>query len=248
LDSELHHNLTLHLQEKGLIVPVDKPLTWTSFDVVSKVRVHLKYRYRIPRIKVGHAGTLDPLATGLLLVCVGKSTRLITSLQEQRKTYTGIIRLGETTPSLDGETAVDQVMPADHVTDDMIAEAVALFTGPQMQEPPVFSAIKLNGKRAYTMARKQQVVEMPKRAVEIFCFEAARSEDNDIRFSVTCSKGTYIRSLARDLGERLGTCAYLTSLRRTRSGSYDVDHAFSIENIDLAFQPLLNPEELPGIL
>jgi len=243
LDSESHHNLALHLQEKGLIIPVDKPLSWTSFDVVSKVRVHLKYRYRIPRIKVGHAGTLDPLATGLLLVCVGKSTRMITELQEQPKTYTGTIRLGETTPSLDGETAVNLVMPTDHVTDEMIDAATAALTGPQMQIPPVFSAIKLNGKRAYTMARKHQEVEMSKRAIEIFSFDTLRTHVAEIQFSVTCSKGTYIRSLARDLGEKLGTCAYLTALRRTRSGAYDVGKAFSIESIDDPFQTLLIQDE-----
>ena len=230
------------LRKQGLIIPVDKPLRWTSFDVISKVRVYLKYQCQIPKIKVGHAGTLDPLATGLLIVCVGKSTKMISSLQEEPKTYTGIIRLGQSTPSLDGETEVDRTMPIQHVTPGLLQQAVRSLTGPQMQVPPVFSAIKLGGKRAYSMARKQIDVEMPLRPVEIHSFEASLENQTDVHFTVKCSKGTYIRSLARDLGEKMNTCAYLTSLRRTESGSYHVHKAFSIETFHTAFSNLI---ELP---
>lgn len=213
---------------------MDKPLGWTSFDVINKVRVHLKYAYRLPKIKVGHAGTLDPLATGLLLVCLGKATRQITELQELGKRYTGIIRLGETTPSFDGETEISETMPWQHITADQIHAMANQLSGPQMQIPPLYSAIKLDGQRAYKMARKQIDAEIPARPVVIQHFLITQINQQDLHFDIACSKGTYIRSLARDLGLLLGSCAYLTQLQRTNIGHYDVANAFGLEDFDTA--------------
>lgn len=239
MDSVSQDKLATLLREKGVIIPVDKPLGWTSFDVVNKIRVHLKYSFGLPKLKVGHAGTLDPLATGLLLVCVGKTTKRIVELQEGMKTYTGTIRLGEITPSLDGETAVCHTMPYQHVTSQATEEAVAQLSGEQWQIPPVFSAIKQDGKRAYKMARKQQEVDLPARKVHIHKFTITAKDAQNVEFLVQCSRGTYIRSLARDLGVKLNTCAYLTSLRRIASGGYDVETAYSMEKIDEPFRMLI---------
>jgi tRNA pseudouridine55 synthase len=227
-----YDNPLLFLRETGLIIPMDKPLGWTSFDVVNKMRVHLKYTYKLPKIKVGHAGTLDPLATGLLLVCLGKTTRKITELQDMGKRYTGIIRLGETTPSFDGETEISERMPWEHITPGQIHDAAARLSGPQMQVPPIFSAIKIDGRRAYKSARNDQELEIPPRPVTIHHFMINHINGQEVHFDIACSKGTYIRSLARDLGVVLGTCAYLTQLRRTQIGHFDVANAFGMDNFD----------------
>lgn len=218
---------------------MDKPLEWTSFDVANKLRAHLKYHYDIPKMKVGHAGTLDPLATGLLLVCVGIKTRSISLLQEMKKTYTGTFRLGATTPSFDAETQISEVMPWEHITQKMITQAANSFVGEIMQEPPLYSAIKLGGKRAYDMARSQKEVVLMPRPVTIYEFEITGVENQEVEFIITCSKGTYIRSVARDFGRILGSCAYLTSLRRTHIGEYNVENAFTIHNYDEAFRDLM---------
>ncbi len=223
-----------------MVIPIDKPLGWTSFDVTNKIRSHLRYRYNIPLMKVGHAGTLDPLATGLLLICVGKKTKAISGLQELQKTYTGTIRLGETTPSLDAETEISELKPTEHVTAEMLDEAAKNLSGRLMQVPPVFSAIKLHGKRAYKMARKDQTIDLPARPVTIYSFLITGYSDKEVCFEITCSRGTYIRAIARDLGNMLGTCAYLTSLRRIKTGSYSIEDAFSMDDFDKALS-LLRP-------
>ncbi len=213
-------------------------MEWTSFDVTNKIRVHLRYRHNIPKIKVGHAGTLDPLATGLLLVCVGHTTRQIISLQDMEKTYTGTILLGSSTPSFDAETPVTKVMPVDHISPEMIRQAAADLTGEIMQVPPLYSAVKQGGVRAYAMARKNREVTLLPRPITIHRFDITRIEGLLIGFEITCSKGTYIRSVARDLGAALGTCAYLTELRRTRIGYYNVSDAYTPEQLDEAFNEI----------
>lgn len=225
-----------------MVVPIDKPLGWTSFDVVNKVRIYVKYRLGLPGVKTGHAGTLDPLATGLLLLCLGKATRTINTLQDLPKTYTGTIRLGETTPSFDAETPVCQTAPTHHITPQMIIRAASALTGDLMQEPPLFSAIKTDGKRAYLMARNNENVVLPKRPVTVYSFKTGTLENNELPFEIHCSKGTYIRSLARDLGLELGSCAYLSSLRRTAIGNFNADNAFTVETLDDAFAQFLQPE------
>jgi tRNA pseudouridine55 synthase len=237
LDQE-YYNLEEHLRQTGLILPMDKPLGWTSFDVTNKVRVHLKHREEVPKMKAGHAGTLDPLATGLLLVCVGKATKQISRLQEMAKTYTGTILLGSTTPSFDGETEVSGTAPTDHITTGMILDAAARLTGPLMQVPPLYSAVKLDGRRAYKMARNQEDVTLPPRAVEIYNFKVTEIVALQVHFEIECSKGTYIRAIARDLGEILGSCAYLTALRRTKIGDYNVENAWKLEQLGEAFSQL----------
>ncbi|MFO7722684.1 MAG: tRNA pseudouridine(55) synthase TruB [Bacteroidales bacterium] len=233
-----YYNLEEYLRQVGTILPMDKPMDWTSFDVTNKVRVHLKHREEIPKMKAGHAGTLDPLATGLLLVCIGKATKQITRLQEMPKTYTGTILLGVTTPSFDGETEISATAPTDHITPGMILDAATRLTGPLMQVPPLFSAVKIEGRRAYKMARNHEDVSLPARAVEIYHFQVTEIVDLQVHFEIECSKGTYIRAVARDLGEMLGSCAYLTSLRRTRIGDYRVENAWKVEQLDEAFRHL----------
>ena len=237
-------DLKSFLQTEGMVIPIDKPLGWTSFDVVNKVRIYIKYRLGLPGVKAGHAGTLDPLATGLLLLCLGKATRSINTLQDLPKTYTGTIRLGESTPSFDAETPVCQTAPTAHITPEMISQAALALTGDLMQEPPLFSAIKTGGKRAYRMARNNEDVVLPKRPVTVYAFKTGRLENNDLPFEIQCSKGTYIRALARDLGLGLGSCAYLTSLRRTAIGDYTTETAFTIESLDAAFSEFLSQDQL----
>lgn len=234
MDSD-YHKLEDHLKQEGLIIPLDKPVGWTSFDVVNKVRIHLKYHHNIPRIKTGHAGTLDPLATGLLIVCVGKTTKNIESLQNLRKTYTGTFCLGQSTPSFDAESEVTERLPVDHISEKMIHDAAHALEGDQMQVPPLFSAIKIGGKRAYRLARKNQDVELKARPVTIYSFEILSIKDENVRFSITCSKGTYIRSIARDFGRMLGSCAYLSELRRTAIGHYDISQAMTMDQFHEAF-------------
>ena len=217
--------------EAGEVLLLDKPLTWTSFDVVRKVKnaLHIK--------KIGHAGTLDPLATGLLILCTVKKTKEIDQIQAQEKEYAGTFRLGETTPSFDLETAVDLVRPYAHLTDEEIRVATGPLTGLIQQTPPIFSAVKVDGKRAYELARAGQEAEIKAKTVEIKTFEITRIALPEVDFRVVCSKGTYIRSLARDLGAALGCGAHLTRLVRTRIGEHRVEDALSLEAIE-ALRPL----------
>ena len=209
----------------GEVIPVNKPLTWTSFDVVKKLKGIIKAK------KIGHAGTLDPLATGLLVICTGKKTKTISLIQEAEKEYIGTFYLGATTPSFDKETEHDHVFPIGHITREMVDEAVSRLTGPIMQVPPMHSAVKKDGKRAYEIARKGETVELAAKPVVIKEFEITGFQLPEIHFRIVCTKGTYIRSLARDLGLLLNNGAYLTSLCRTRIGAYKLSEAFEIEDI-----------------
>ncbi|MBU6121015.1 tRNA pseudouridine(55) synthase TruB [Hymenobacter siberiensis] len=225
--------------ETGEVLLLDKPLTWTSFDVVRKVKNTLRIR------KIGHAGTLDPLATGLLILCTGKKTKEIDLIQAQEKEYTGTFRLGETTPSFDLETAVDMARPYAHLIDEEIMAATAQFMGLIQQTPPIFSAVKIDGKRAYELARTGQEAEIKAKSVEIKTFELTRIALPEVDFRVVCSKGTYVRSLARDLGVALGCGAHLTRLVRTRIGEYRVEDAFTLEAIE-ALRPPRPEGETPA--
>lgn len=218
--------------ENGSMLLIDKPLHWTSFDIVNKVKSLLKHRLNLKKIKIGHAGTLDPLATGLLILCTGKFTRRIEEIQVLAKEYTGTFYLGATTPSYDLETEV--VLNADplNVSDSQIIAAAESFIGEYNQVPPVFSAKKINGERAYEFARKGKEVEMKTVAVKIHEFEINGIHLPEVDFRIICSKGTYIRSLANDIGVKLGCGAYLSSLRRTQIGHYKVDDSYSIEQFE----------------
>ena len=216
----------------GQVVLIDKPLEWSSFQVVNKVRWLLRKQFGLKKLKVGHAGTLDPLATGLLILCVGKFTKRIETFQAQDKEYTGTILLGATTPSYDAETEIDQTFPTDHIDKDLIENTLPKFIGTIQQQPPVFSALKKEGKRLYEYARKGEEIEIPSREIRIDAFEITRIELPEIDFRVVCGKGTYIRSLAHDFGKALNSGGYLTSLRRTKIGDFDVENSKSIEEIE----------------
>ncbi|WP_372973398.1 tRNA pseudouridine(55) synthase TruB [Muriicola sp.] len=222
----------------GQVLLFDKPLGWSSFHVVNSAKWALRKKFDLKKIKVGHAGTLDPLATGLLVVCTGKFTKSIPGIQDQRKEYTGTITLGATTPSYDLETEVDQRFPTDHLTKDQIIHATESFTGRIYQKPPVFSAIKKDGKRLYEYARKGKEVEVNAREIEIYEFEITSLEMPEVHFRVVCSKGTYIRSLAHDFGQELNSGGHLSALRRTKIGSFSVDNAITPE----AFKTLIFPQ------
>ena len=217
---------------EGVVLFIDKPLTWSSFDVVNKVRKSLKHHLGIQKIKVGHAGTLDPLATGLVIVCTGKATKQIVKFQEMNKEYIASIRLGATTPSLDLETEVDETYPWKHISREMVQEAFFGFTGEQVQTPPVFSAKSVQGRRAYDLARKGKEVKLKQQLINIYGLELISFELPDLVVRVECSKGTYIRSFARDLGQKLDSGGHLTALRRTRIGPYQVTEAISPENFE----------------
>lgn len=208
----------------GQILKVDKPLHWTSFDVVKRIRGVLTRRHGVKRFKVGHAGTLDPLATGVMLICTGRATKLIDQLQAGEKEYVATVKLGATTPSFDLETEIDQTFPTDHIDRQAVEKALEQFRGAIMQVPPVFSAVKINGKRAYKMARKGEAPELKAKPIviselELLDFDPATCS---ARLRIACSKGTYIRSLARDIGAELGCGGHLTALRRTRVGSVSI--------------------------
>ncbi|MCC8088840.1 MAG: tRNA pseudouridine(55) synthase TruB [Rikenellaceae bacterium] len=220
--------------EEGIVIPVDKPYGWTSSDVVRKVRVMLRWiGYR--KIKVGHAGTLDPLATGLLLICIGKATKLADSLQAEEKEYIADIELGATTPSYDMEHGIDQRYPYKHITKDAVVEALKSITGEIEQMPPVYSAKQISGKRAYEYAREGLEVELKRANVTIYDTELLEYALPDERVRIRCSKGTYIRSFARDLGEALGSGGYLTGLIRTASGKYNTDECYKLEDLEKYF-------------
>jgi len=217
--------------KKGTLLLVDKPLDWTSFDVVNKIRYALKQKLNIKKIKVGHAGTLDPRATGLLLICTGKFTKKLTELQGKSKTYTGTLKLGESTPSYDGETEPDETFPTSHITEELLEEARKTFLGDIDQFPPMFSAIKVDGKRLYKSARMGVKVELKSRPVHIFQFDTPAIRLPEVDFIVTCSKGTYIRSLAHDYGKAVRSGGYLTALRRTAIGDYQLKDAWNLEEL-----------------
>lgn len=215
--------------KNGQILLFDKPLHWTSFQLVNKVRWLIRKTYGIKKIKVGHAGTLDPLATGLLIICTGKYTKKIPELQGQIKTYTGTFTMGATTPSYDLETEIDQHYPTAHLHADLLHEATENFIGEISQYPPVFSALKKDGKRLYEYARKGQDVEIEARKVEISDFTLSQIQLPAVSFEVTCSKGTYIRSLAHDFGKAVKSGAHLSALRRTKIGDFLVSNALTLE-------------------
>ena len=214
---------------QGSTILVDKPINWTSFDVVNKIRWHLRQKLGVKKIKVGHAGTLDPLATGLLILCIGKHTKTIESLIQDDKTYSGKILLGKTTPSYDLETKFDEVYETDHITEELIEKARTSFLGSQKQVPPIFSAKQIDGKRAYELARKGIKVELKSNAIVIESFELKATEMPIIEFSVKCSKGTYIRSLANDFGKKLKSGGTLIELRRLESGQFNIEDSKSVD-------------------
>lgn len=216
--------------KEGQVLLIDKPLHWTSFQVVSKLRWAIRKHYDIKKIKVGHAGTLDPLATGLLIICTGRMTKQIDTFQAQEKEYTGTIVLGNTTPSFDLETASDKTFPTEHITEALIHETTKQFIGTIEQYPPVFSAVKKDGKRLYEFARAGKEVELKPRIVHISEFEITAIKGLEVDFRVVCSKGTYIRSLANDFGKALNSGGHLSALRRTRIGDFKVETAQSIEH------------------
>lgn len=218
--------------KEGQILLFDKPLGWTSFQVVNKVRWLIRKSCNIKKIKVGHAGTLDPLASGLLILCTGKFTKKIEEYQAQEKEYTGTFTLGGTTPSYDMETEVDKTYGIDHISEEDITGAALEFLGEIDQVPPVFSALKKEGKRLYEYARNGEAVEIPSRKVEIKEFEITEIRFPEVDFRVICSKGTYIRSLANDFGKSLGTGAYLSSLRRTKIGGFIVEDSLDIASFE----------------
>lgn len=211
----------------GQILLIDKPLEWTSFQAVNALKWAIRKKFSLKKIKIGHAGTLDPLATGLLIICTGKFTKKIPELQGQVKEYTGTFTLGATTPSYDLETEVNETFPTEHLSDDQIKAATSKFLGEIDQVPPIFSALKKDGKRLYELAREGKEVEIKSRKIEISEFEITRIDLPEVDFRVVCSKGTYIRSLAHDFGKALGSGAYLSELRRTKIGDFNVNNATS---------------------
>ena len=221
--------MTAEDYKEGQLILIDKPLNWTSFQVVNKVRWLIKQHFKLKKIKVGHAGTLDPLASGLLILCAGKFTKKIDTYQAQEKEYTGTITLGATTPSFDLETEIDARFDFSNISSEEIKEATLQFIGEIQQQPPVFSALKKDGKRLYEYARAGEEVDIPKRTVHISAFEITNIDLPNINFRVVCSKGTYIRSLANDFGKALNNGAHLSALRRTKIGDYSVKDAISIE-------------------
>jgi tRNA pseudouridine55 synthase len=216
--------------QNGQVLLIDKPLNWTSFQAVNKMKWLLKSKLNIKKIKIGHAGTLDPLATGLLIVCTGKMTKGITEIQAQTKEYTGTFFIGATTPSYDLETEINETFATAHITDDLIRETTKQFLGEIDQKPPIFSAIKKDGKRLYEHARAGEEVEIASRKTTIYEFEITRIAMPEVDFRISCSKGTYIRSIANDFGKALNSGAHLTALRRTKIGAYDVTDAIPVES------------------
>lgn len=225
----------------GEVIPIYKPYTWTSFQIVSRIRYHLSRKYGIKRFKVGHAGTLDPLATGVLLLCTGKATKRIEELQSHTKEYEAEIMLGATTPSYDMEHPVNATYPYEHITEAAVREALEKFVGDIAQRPPLFSACKVDGKRAYDLARKGSDMELAPKQIRIDSIELLECKLPKIKIRVVCGKGTYIRSLARDIGEALGSGAYLTALARTRIGEYRLEDCINPE----AFQEWLEKQIEP---
>ncbi|MCM1369053.1 MAG: tRNA pseudouridine(55) synthase TruB [Candidatus Amulumruptor caecigallinarius] len=213
----------------GEIIGIDKPPGWTSFDAVKRLRGAIQRRLNVKKFKVGHAGTLDPLATGVLIVCTGRATSRIEQLQNGTKEYVAELTLGATTPSFDLETKVDAIYPYEHVTEQLVRQVLPLFTGRLMQVPPVFSAVKVDGKRAYSLARKGKDVELKAKPLEISQLELLGLELPKLTLRIVCSKGTYIRALARDIGKALDSGAHLSALRRTRVGDITLEQCLKID-------------------
>ena len=219
---------TLNKFKEGKLLLIDKPLKWSSFQVVNKLRWEIKKTFDIKKIKVGHAGTLDPLATGLLLVCTGKMTKQIQELQDQKKVYSGTMTLGSTTPSYDLETDINQKFSTDHICENILRETTKQFIGEIEQYPPLYSAIKKDGKRLYEYARLGQDIDIEPRKIFIESFNITKFQNQKIDFEVQCGKGTYIRSLANDFGKALNSGAHLSSLRRTKIGDFSINDAIEI--------------------
>ena len=226
--------------QDGLTILVDKPYQWTSFDVVNKIRWNLKKKLGVKNVKVGHACTLDPLATGLLVLCLGKHTKLIEGLTNDTKIYTGTFLVGKTTPSFDLETEYNQDFETAHIDAALLESVRASFMGVQLQTPPIYSAKQIDGKRAYDIARAGKTVEMKQSQIEILDFSIDNSRFPEVDFQVTCSKGTYIRSIASDFGTRLNSGATLIALRRTQSGNFKIEQAKSVDD----WIELINQEEV----
>ncbi len=222
----------------GQVLLIDKPLGWSSFQAVNKLKWAIRKKFGLKKFKIGHAGTLDPLATGLLVVCTGKFTKNLTEYQGQEKEYTGIITLGATTPSFDLETEVDRTYPTAQITPEKIQLTTSAFIGEIEQAPPIFSAIKKDGKRLYELAREGKSVSIAKRKIVVTTFEITAIKDLDVHFRIACSKGTYIRSIAHDFGKELGSGAHLTALRRTKIGDF---------NVDIAQDPIVLANTLLGL-
>tara|TARA_B100000678_G_scaffold60458_1_gene48909 strand:+ start:766 stop:1455 length:690 start_codon:yes stop_codon:yes gene_type:complete len=215
--------------KEGKVILIDKPINWTSFDVVKYIRKSLQHKFKIKKIKVGHAGTLDPLATGLLIICIGKQTKNISKYQDLAKTYTGKFKLGESTPSFDAETDVNEKFEYDHITINNLKKLANEFIGNSLQKPPIFSAIKKDGKRLYNYARENKEIEIDKREIQIYDFEILDFNSPYVEFKIDCSKGTYIRTIANDFGKRLNSGSYLYELRRTKIGEFSVLNAIDIK-------------------
>lgn len=221
---------TLEEYKKGELLLIDKPLKWSSFQVVNKIRWHLRKTFNIKKIKVGHAGTLDPLATGLLIICTGKMTKQIEKFQTQTKGYSGTITLGSSTPSYDLETVINQRFPTNHITKALIYQTAKEFEGIITQYPPIYSALKKDGKRLYEFARAGKEVSISARQINIYSLKITAIKNLEVDFQIQCSKGTYIRSLAYDFGKALKSGGHLSSLRRTSIGNFSVNDAMSIEH------------------
>ena len=221
--------MTAKEYQDGQVLLIDKPINWTSFQAVNKIRWHIKQRFGIKKIKVGHAGTLDPLATGLLIVCTGKQTKQINIYQGQIKEYTGTFTIGATTPSYDLETDIDEKFSTAHISEELLHKTTKQFIGDIQQKPPIFSAIKKDGKRLYELARRGETIEINARTVSVLEFEITKINLPQVEFRVVCSKGTYIRSLAFDFGFALNSGAHLSALRRTKIGDFSVEKGLSIE-------------------
>ncbi len=217
--------LSLEEIQEGRIFLIDKPLDWTSFDAVNKIRWNIRKSFKMKKIKVGHAGTLDPKATGLLIICTGKFTKRIHEIQAESKVYTGTIKLGVTTPTYDTESEENEIFPTDHISEELIHQTTQKFIGEIEQFPPVHSAVKQDGKRLYELARAGKEVEVKPRQIKIYDFRITKIEMPFVEFEVHCGKGTYIRSLANDFGKALNSGGYLTELRRTKIGEYSVENA-----------------------
>lgn len=216
--------------KEGYIAVIDKPLEWTSTDVVRKIKYTLQHRLGYRKIKIGHAGTLDPLATGVLIVCIGKATKMVNALQAEEKEYIADIVLGATTPSYDLEHPINRYYPTDHISREKIEQVLESLTGERLQAPPIYSAKKVEGVRAYEFARAGEEVELKRALINIYEMEILSLEMPLLRLRVRCSKGTYIRSLAHEIGQALDSGAHLSGLRRTRSGGFTVEKAFELQN------------------
>jgi len=225
---------------ESAVLLIDKPYGWTSFDVVGKIRVLIRQLTGERNVKVGHAGTLDPLATGLLIICTGKATKQSSALMSENKEYVATLKLGETTPSFDLETEPDAQYPTNHITAELINRTISDMIGKQEQTPPLFSAKYINGKRAYKYARKGVDVELEPVPIEIFNMEVISFETPLLKLKIFCSKGTYIRALARDIGQKLESGAHLVELRRTASGTFNIDQALTINDIEKNFLSMRN--------